>query len=566
MTSPSPQPPQQKESVSPAPETISTSSLDPILNRTIPGPCHPGNQGTLTWGPDGLVAYGCNSVVVVVDPASVQVLQCLSKHKTPVCQVAWSHHLDNRRLVLASADTSGQIISWDVASGEFVKIVSDGNLEIRDLVWVGDCHLLAVHPPNHLVLWDMMTGAKIWKKSYGDTILGMDVSPFKPDTLLLRCQQSFLLTEFSLEKCPKSDGKKFYMVNNNRHSSVSEGGQRKSRNKLRKMVRSMMLGDVGGDGDGGGGPGGDDGGGDNDSVLAVFHPGVRGQVLIGYTREVIIVDMELGQAVGQINFDRSNSGLVGMRVASQKPVLYLLHESGSVSVWQYKEGLTVASTPMVGMTSSVSMSSMSSVVQDNPLLELTYECLTVSDHIRLAKNCQVSGLCIKPSTQTELCLLTTDGRLMMMSLRPVSQSWDIPQPPILTLSSLSTDQSLKLNVTAVLPALGQAKCIKMCPPLTTKNLASYRPLMAVGTVSGNVQVVNVSTGMVEREVAVHSSPALGLEWTSSNPAVSLLSHTWSTVTGNVSGIVRNELLHVNIITGKVSYLSHLSNYKTIDFV
>ena len=134
MTSPSPQPPQQKESVSPAPETISTSSLDPILNRTIPGPCHPSNQGTLTWGPDGLVAHGCNSVVVVVDPASVQVLQSLSKHKTPVCQVAWSRHLDNRRLVLASADTSGQIISWDVASGEFVKIVSDGNLEIRDLV------------------------------------------------------------------------------------------------------------------------------------------------------------------------------------------------------------------------------------------------------------------------------------------------------------------------------------------------------------------------------------------------------------------------------------------------
>ena len=275
MSSDSPQPQHQKDSVSPAPESVSTSSLDPILNRTIPGPCHPSNQGTLTWGPDSLVAYGCNSVVVVVDPASVQVLQCLSKHKSPVCQVTWSRHLDTRRLVLASADTSGQIISWDVASGAFVKVVSDGNLEIRDLVWVGECHLLSVHPPNHLVLWDMTTGTKIWKKSYGDTILGLDVSPFKPDTLLLRCQHSFLLTEFSLEKCPKSDGKKFYLVNNNRHSSVSEGGQRKSRNKLRKMVRSMMLGDVGGDGDGVGGPGGDDGGSgrDNDSVLAMFHPG-----------------------------------------------------------------------------------------------------------------------------------------------------------------------------------------------------------------------------------------------------------------------------------------------------
>ena len=43
---------------------------------------------------------------------------------------------------------------------------------------------------------------------------------------------------------------------------------------------------------------------DNDSIVAMFHPGVRGQVLIGYSKEVVIVDMELGQAVGQINFDR----------------------------------------------------------------------------------------------------------------------------------------------------------------------------------------------------------------------------------------------------------------------
>ena len=66
------------------------------------------------------------------------------------------------------------------------------------------------------------------------------------------------------------------------------------RNKLRRMVRSIMLGE-----------GGEEGGArDNDSLVAMFHPGVQGQVLIGYSKEVVIVDMELGQAVGQINFDR----------------------------------------------------------------------------------------------------------------------------------------------------------------------------------------------------------------------------------------------------------------------
>ena len=56
---------------------------------------------------------------------------------------------------------------------------------------------------------------------------------------------------------------------------------------------------------------------DNDSVVALFNPAVKGQVLIGYHKEVLIVDTDLGQAVGQISFDRSNSGLVSMRPASQ---------------------------------------------------------------------------------------------------------------------------------------------------------------------------------------------------------------------------------------------------------
>ncbi len=33
------------------------------------------------------------------------------------------------------------------------------------------------------------------------------------------------------------------------------------------------------------------------------------------------------------------------------------------------------------------------------------------------------------------------------------------------------------------------------------------------------KVVNVSSGLIEREIAVHSSSVEGLEWTSSNPAV-----------------------------------------------
>ena len=101
-------------------------------------------------------------------------------------QVSWSHNASDRRLVLASADLSGCIISWDLVTGEHVKMVSDGNQEIQDMLWVDHRHLVAVHPPNHIIVWDMITGNKVWKKSYADTILGIDLSPFKQDSLLLR--------------------------------------------------------------------------------------------------------------------------------------------------------------------------------------------------------------------------------------------------------------------------------------------------------------------------------------------------------------------------------------------
>ena len=131
---------------------------------------------------------------------------------------------------------------------------------------------LLSHPPNYLILWDMNSGTKIWKKSYGDSILGFDLSPFNHSTLLLRCEHSFLtVTDFSLVKTPKSEGKKFYLVAGKGGSPGrgGEGTDQKQSNKskkLRRMVRSMVLGEVGAQGQ-------EDK--TNDCLSAVFHPGVK---------------------------------------------------------------------------------------------------------------------------------------------------------------------------------------------------------------------------------------------------------------------------------------------------
>lgn len=82
--------------------------LAPILNRVLPGGCLAANQGTLTWGQDNLLAYGAHSTVVVVDPASLQTVQCLTRHRSPVVALAWGR-VEGARLQLASADNSGEV-------------------------------------------------------------------------------------------------------------------------------------------------------------------------------------------------------------------------------------------------------------------------------------------------------------------------------------------------------------------------------------------------------------------------------------------------------------------------
>lgn len=53
--------------------------------------------------------------------------------------------------------------------------------------------LLAVHPPNYIVLWNADTGTKLWKKSYAENILSFSFDPFDPSNLTRKyCIEIFL--------------------------------------------------------------------------------------------------------------------------------------------------------------------------------------------------------------------------------------------------------------------------------------------------------------------------------------------------------------------------------------
>jgi hypothetical protein len=115
----------------------------PVLRTlVVPGLPHADNRNALDWGWEGLIAYGCQSVVVVIDPRSVQPLQTLAHHKSSVIRLRWCHQRRHHTLAapyslrLASVDASSLCVIWDVGQAAVVAEFSLGNKPLVDLQWL----------------------------------------------------------------------------------------------------------------------------------------------------------------------------------------------------------------------------------------------------------------------------------------------------------------------------------------------------------------------------------------------------------------------------------------------
>ena len=172
-----------------------------VSARTLTGALNAHNKAAVDWGWQGLIAYGCHSLVVVIDSNTAQTLQVLEKHKADIVKVRWArenyhHNIGSPYcLRLASADVTGKIIVWDVAAGVAQCEIQEHVKPIQDVQWLWNQDasrdlLLAIHPPNYIVLWNADTGTKLWKKSYADNILSFSFDPFDPSHLT--CKYNFV--------------------------------------------------------------------------------------------------------------------------------------------------------------------------------------------------------------------------------------------------------------------------------------------------------------------------------------------------------------------------------------
>ncbi|XP_073210302.1 WD repeat-containing protein 11 isoform X3 [Lepidochelys kempii] len=545
--------------------------------RTLTGALSAQNKGAVDWGWQGLIAYGCQSLVLVIDSNTAQTVQVLERHKTTVVKVKWAkenyhHNIGSPySLRLASADASGKIIVWDVATGTVRCEIQEHTKPIQDMQWLWNQDasrdlLLAVHPPNYIVLWNADTGTKLWKKSYAENILSFSFDPFDPSHLTLLTSEGIVfISDFSPSKAPASSGKKVYI--SSPHSSPSHNklvaatGAKKALDKVKILItnekpsaESVTL---------------------NECLQLSYLPSKRNYMLLLYPREILILDLEVNQTVGVIAIERTGIPFVQVIPCFQRDGLFCLHENGCITLRVRRSNISITGTS-------------NEDPDPDPVQELIYDLRSQSDAIRVTKTVRPFSMVCCPVNENSTALIVSDGRVMIWELKSTisgrnlrnsnSSASPLYSPvafcgipvgafqnklPDLSLDNMIAGQGavtgeeqlknyffqevhLKFLLTGLLSGLPLPPfAIRMCPPLTTKNIKQYQPLLAVGTSNGSVLVYNLTTGLLHKELSIHSCEVKGIEWTSLTGFLS-----FATSTPNNLGLVRNELQLVDLPTGR----------------
>jgi hypothetical protein len=564
-----------------------------IMPKTMTGQLHGLNKGACDWGWQRLLAYGCQSCVVVVDAATVQTVQVLDHHRGHVVKVKWArenyHHdlASPYTLRLAAADSTGRIVIWDVARAVMGAECTEGNRPVADMDWVGvqdASHdlLAALHPPATLILWNTENGSRLWKKTYSDVLLSFAFDPFDPSRLAFLGQDCIVFVDdFSLSGAPVSAGKKFHISSPHSSSIAHSASMEKLSDKrsssltstsTRSTIRRVSSILVGGDSPWRAS--------DEDSSLAasgireclqlVYHKACRQHLILVYSREILILDLDIGQTVCVVPTERTGSPFAFVMPLRECDALLCVHESGGLSLRVRRRYDT--------SHASVSSSPMSE--DDAPSgIDVIYDNRCQSDSLRITKHNRVSAAAVCPVTERQAALITSDGRILIWEIGVANcnqfaqisslTSEAAIQSPVLSLSDLTgiiddnrsivavdrQNSVIKLMLTGLLTGLSSAPTIlRMCPPLTTKNFSVYKPLLAVGGGGGGsvgtVQIYDLSGGYLWREFAVHTCAVRGIEWVSRRGFLSFAYPTTGTGNNSGGGLVRNEIMLTDIDTGR----------------
>lgn len=551
-------------------------STEPVCVRILPSavPVSGGLQAgsPLDWGWQGLVAWGSRQgSVLVVDPVTHQLVQTLCDgHQRAVTLVCWQRaKLEPnalRRAVLATADVTGVVCVWDIGEGVVTARLAGGSAVTR-LCWLynteGSAHLLLVSYADYVIkLWDSISAQCVWKHTFSDRVVDLDIDPFDGGRLaILSSTCIFLVNDLSPRQPPAPAVSRIELssltgsdcgVGGVAQSSVrvttpSGGGgggsaaEWTTRDRLRRVFQAVTG----------------DSSSEDSSVAAtstgsahsnqfqrlLFVPSCRDRLLLAGIRDLLWLDLAFMHRQRAVFGCEGVNCLVTASPLTRSPLLLCVADTGTIQLRYIGAATTTAIT-------SSSPNRATAVQSEQP---------------RLGRHCRAVSAALDPVSESRCAVLLTDGRLMlwdvlmghagacggeMRPLRHLTTSLDTCRLlltglvrcglPVLVPSSSSTSPLPTIPAGTV----SHVSCMQMSPRAVGEGQRQGQDLLACGTYCGHVLLLEVSSGRLRRQLAIHGSSVRGVEWVGPG---ALLTHSHSTVSNTATAATAKNTLHNELV-------------------
>ncbi|KAJ4758363.1 Transducin family protein / WD-40 repeat family protein [Rhynchospora pubera] len=475
----------------------------------------------------------------------------LSSHEDP----------SNSHLRLAAGDRQGRIALWDLRSRQVVlwfDLDSGSRLGIQDLCWIrSDSWLLAsIHGPSLLVLWDAATGRCLWKYDAAPEYLCcIRRDPFDWRHFCTLSLHGFLLSAIALGV--EGD----VSLQEHRINGISdplEGFQRSEKESANSpaMVAYPLY-----------------------YASLSFSPLWRNVLLVTFPRELLSFDIHYGASLSLSQLPRTCGKFLDIIPDPELDLLYCAHLDGKLSIWKRKLGeqayvLCTMEELMPSIGSSVPSPSVLSIAlcqSESPLRTVRDEDITF-----LSSDVVDSTSGGKFRSNKYIMVISDDGKIWQWSLdtdedvdtrdsqkvanqnqsqSQVSEESDLgtkvgsadngtstsnsvigsaptprgtPPGGIKAHSSKGSGSTSKMNLIGQLHLLSSTVTTLAVPSpslLATlarggNNPAPAVPLVALGTQSGAIDIIDIIANAVTVSFSVHNSSVRGLRWLGNSRLVS----------------------------------------------
>ncbi|VYS59143.1 unnamed protein product [Arabidopsis thaliana] len=546
---------------------------------TLPGPPSRNNFGSADLSPSGLFAFASGSSVSVVDSRSLQLVSTIPLPPPPgalspfVTSVRWiplplprdllSTEPSASHLLLAVADRHGRVALVDFHLRSVVVWLnpsSDPKLGIQDLCWVQarhDSHVLAAISGSSFLSLYTTSGGLFWKYDAGTEILScLRRDPYDSRHFCVLGLKGFLLSVTVLgdsendvviqEMQIKTDFSELLRLE---REAASNGNS--SSSSPASAAFPLYF------------------------ARFAFSPHWKNILFVTFPRELLVFDLQYETPLSTTPLPRGCAKFLDVLPDPNKELLYCGHVDGRLSIWRRKEGeqvhvmctmeefmpsigMSIPSPSALAVLLSHSDSTMQTITKihpdgtssidfDNPfdfydesLLVSKTTFISLSDDGKIWKwvlSAESVEDALKNASDLDMGIGATEAALPGAIQENDSSSLDdelVVAPTNRSRGHTSgssmekSDLSFKISLTGQLQLLSSTVSTLAVPsPSLTATLArggnipaAAVPLVALGTQSGTIDVVDVSTNAVAASTSVHTGVVRGLRWLGNSRLVS----------------------------------------------